>query len=180
MIEEQFLIRQIAAGEERAMKQVIDRYSPHVTTIAANIIRPPLTTADVEEVVSDVFLTLWKNPGTDNGNNLKAYLSAIARNKAKDKLRSFHLAVPLEDDMLDISASGPEEQVEKQQLYAAMRNAVQRLPEPDRTIVLRHYYYYQKTDVIAKQMGLNPATVRTKLARSRQKLKAWMEEYLKG
>ena len=178
MIDEQLLVRQIAAGKETAMETVIDRYGAYVSVIVSNIIRPPLSSADVEEVVSDVFLALWKHPGDVSKGSLKGYLSAIARNRAKDKLRSFHITEPLAEDTLEITIPGPEALIEKKQLQEAMRYAVDQLEEPDRTIVLRYYYFYEKTEDIAKTMGIHPATVRTKLARSRQKLKTSMEAYL--
>lgn len=63
MIEEQYLIRQIKSGSQKALETVIDRYGSYVKAIAANIIKPPMTDADIEEVVSDVFLSLWNHPG---------------------------------------------------------------------------------------------------------------------
>jgi RNA polymerase sigma-70 factor (ECF subfamily) len=65
-------------------------------------------------------------------------------------------------------------QIELAQLKESVKQMVDRLTEPDRTILIRYYYFYQKTDAIARDMGMNPATVRTKLARSRQRLKKWL------
>ena len=43
--------------------------------------------------------------------------------------------------------------------------------DPDREIFLRHYYYAQAVQEIARQMGLNESTIKTKLRRGRMKLK---------
>ena len=102
MIEEQYLIRQIKSGSQNALETAIDRYGSYVKAIAANIIKPPMTDADIEEVVSDVFLSLWNHPGDPGRGSLKGYLAAITRNKARDRLRSFHIVVPLEDDILEV------------------------------------------------------------------------------
>ena len=176
MIEEQYLIRQIKSGSQKALETVIDRYGSYVKAIAANIIKPPMTDADVEEVVSDVFLSLWSHPGDPDRGSLKGYLAAITRNKARDRLRSFHIEVPLENDFLEVPVEDSCRQIELAQLKQAVKQMVDRLEEPDRTILLRYYYFYQKTDAIARDMGMNPATVRTKLARSRQKLKEWLTQ----
>ena len=56
------------------------------------------------------------------------------------------------------------------------REAVDTLGEPDCEIFKRHYFLYQKTEDIAAALGMNGATVRTKLARGRQKLKSYLEE----
>ena len=178
MIDEQYLIQQIKTGSQKALETVIDRYGSYVKAIAINIIKPPMTDADVEEVVSDVFLSLWNHPGDPDWGSLKGYLAAITRNKARDRLRSFHIEVPLEEDVLDIPMEDSCRQIELAQLKEALKLMVDRLEEPDRTILLRYYYFYQKTDAIAQDMGMKPATVRTKLARSRQKLKEWLtQEY---
>ena len=176
MIDEQYLIQQIKTGSQKALETVIDRYGSYVKAIAANIIKPPMTDADVEEVVSDVFLSLWSHPGDPDRGSLKGYLAAITRNKARDRLRRFHLEIPLENDFLEVPVEDSCRQIELAQLKQAVKQMVDRLEEPDRTILLRYYYFYQKTDAIARDMGMNPATVRTKLARSRQKLKEWLTQ----
>ena len=176
MVDEQYLIQLIKNGSQKALETVIDRYGSYVKAIAANTIKPPMTDADVEEVVSDVFLSLWSHPGDPDRGSLKGYLAAITRNKARDRLRSFHIEVPLESDCLEVPVEDSCRQIELAQLKEAVKQVVDRLEEPDRTILLRYYYFYQKTDAIARDMGMNPATVRTKLARSRQKLKEWLTQ----
>ena len=176
MIDEQYLIQQIKTGSQKALETVIDRYGSYVKAIAVNIMKPSMTDADVEEVVSDVFLSLWSHPGDPDRGSLKGYLAAITRNKARDRLRRFHIEIPLENDFLEVPVEDSCRQIELAQLKQAVKQMVDRLEEPDRTILLRYYYFYQKTDAIARDMGMNPATVRTKLARSRQKLKEWLTQ----
>ena len=52
------------------------------------------------------------------------------------------------------------------------------LGEPDREIFQRYYFFYQKTEEIAKSLGLKDTTVRTKLARGRKRLKEYLTEVL--
>ena len=56
------------------------------------------------------------------------------------------------------------------------REAVESLPEPDRSIFLRFYYLYQKTGDIAAALHMKPAAVRARLSRGRERLKAILEE----
>ena len=93
MIDEQYLIQQIKTGSQKALETVIDRYGSYVKAIAANIIKPPMTDADVEEVVSDVFLSLWSHPGDPDRGSLKGYLAAITRTESSmgsRRKRSMH------------------------------------------------------------------------------------------
>lgn len=56
------------------------------------------------------------------------------------------------------------------------RQAVEELPEPDRSIFQRYYFLYQKTEEIAAALELSPAAVRQRLSRGREKLKSNLEE----
>ncbi len=170
-MDEKDLLRRIRRGDTAALESVIETYSAYVYAIVKNIIDPPLQPEDCEEVVSDVFFQLWTNADAVQPGKLKAYLAAMTRNRAKDKLRALHLALPLEDEVLTLTIDGPEETVEIGELRRLTRQAVEDLPEPERSIFQRHYFLYQKTEDIAAAMRLNPATVRTKLARGREKLR---------
>ncbi len=176
-LNEKELLRRLRSGETEALERVMDLYSAYVYAIVKNIIDPPLQPEDCEEVVSDVFLQLWHSAGDVQTGKLKSWLAAVTRNRAKDKLRSLHLALPMEDETLTIAVDGPEEKLELQELRELTSRAVDQLPEPERSIFRRHYFFYQKTEEIAAAMGLKPATVRTKLARGREKLK---ESLLRG
>ena len=53
---------------------------------------------------------------------------------------------------------------------------VSALPEPDREIFIRRYFYMEKLSEIAKHIGINPATVGTKLFRGKKKLEQLLKE----
>ena len=48
---------------------------------------------------------------------------------------------------------------------------VNSIDEPDKEILIRYYFYYQKTRKISEVMKLNVETVKTKLKRTREKIK---------
>lgn len=172
------LLRQLQKGDPHALAAVIDGYAPYVAAIVTNICGAALTREDIEETVSDVFCTLWQNAGKVQRGKLKAYLGAIARNTAKNRLRSLQITLPLEDDAIHLPApaSEPEAEAIIKELQEETRAAVDTLPEPDREIMLRYYYLYQSTTDIARDMNLNSSTVTTKLARSRDKLRRHLTE----
>ena len=57
-----------------------------------------------------------------------------------------------------------------------VRKAIYDLGWPDREIFLRFYYYAQKISEIADEMHMNTETVKTRLRRGRNKLKAMLGE----
>ena len=96
----------------------------------------------------------------------------MARNKAKKRLRQAGRYLPLEEDALEIPGpDDPPGEYERAEERRLVRQAVDALPSQDREIFLRHYYYAQTVQEIADLMGLNGATVKTKLRRGRMKLK---------
>lgn len=173
---EAVLLRQLRRGDSRALNTIIAQYGPYVQTIAANITIPPLQPEDVEEVLADVFLALWNSADAVEDGKLKGWLAAVTRNMAKNKLRSLHLALPLEDDYFILDVPDVEDALLEQELQRVAREAVNALPEPEHSIFVRHYFLYQKSSEIAEAMGLNASTVRSKLLRGREKLKEYLIE----
>ena len=176
LVNEKRILKMLRRGDSAALEQIIDQYTPYVFAIVSNILSHALPREDLEAVVSDVFCSLWYSRAQVETGKLKAYLAAIARNAAKSRLRRLKLTEPLEDDLLDLSLPGPEDGVLALELKAACREAVDSLGQPDSEIFLRRYFLYQKTGDIAQALGMNAATVRSKLSRGRAKLKDHLEE----
>ena len=80
-------LRLLQQGSAEALKWFMGKYTPYVSTIIYNIIGSAMTSADVEEVASDVFFALWENADKVNSGSVRGYLGAVARNKAKNKFR---------------------------------------------------------------------------------------------
>lgn len=173
---EQKALRELKCKSEKALVWFIDRYSAYVNTIIYNITGSFLSDADMEEISSDVFFTLWRNAGKITPGKAKAYLGGVARNKAKERLRKAGMELPLEDDLLLISGENPEQAVQEQELARFLREAIKAMPHPEGEIFLRYYYYYQPVSRIAREMGMNLSTVKTRLHRGRKKLKELLSE----
>ena len=170
------LVQEIREGDQAALARIIDRYTAYVSTIVWNIVQDRLTKPDVEEIVADVFLTLWRSADKIRKGKLKGYISVIARRRAANALRGAKQDALLEDDELPFTAPGPEEEYLRQTEYEALRRTVDGLPEPDRTIFIRHYFYFQKTAEIAAALGIQIGTVQKKLVRGRQRLRRELTE----
>ena len=174
---ERTLLRQLKAGDTGAPSEIIGIYTPYLYTIASNIMAPQLPREDIEEAVSDAFVELWTHRAELLPGKLKPWLAAVVRNKAKDALRAHRLAEPLNDDLLEIACEDDaERELLQKELGELAREAVDSMGEPDREIFRRHYFLYQKTEEIAKSLGLKDTTVRTKLSRGRKRLKEYLTE----
>ena len=169
---DELILRKMKKGDPAGLEALMDRYISYVSTVVWNILRYAMTPEDAEEVVSDVFLAAWEQADDLDAGFVKAWLGAVARNKAKNKLRRMGRDLPLEEDVLELSDDdSPEDSMARNEEAALVRQAVESLPEPDREVFLRHYYYAQTISEISTHMDLNESTIKTKLRRGRAQLK---------
>lgn len=166
------ILQKLKAGDPSGLSALMELYVSYVSVVVWNILRGAMSPEDAEEVVSDVFLAAWTQSADLEDGHVKGWLGAVARNKAKNRLRQIGRAIPLEEVVLDIPGmSDPTEDVERGEERRLVRQAVDSLPEEDREVFLRHYYYAQSVQEISRTMALNESTVKTKLRRGRMKLK---------
>ena len=162
---------------QEGLEYLIETYTPYVSAVVRNILGTRLPWQDGEEVVSDVFVALWRNGGKPLSGKVKGYLGKTARNKAINCLRDHGMELTVEEDVLAVSAPGPEETLEKAERARLLRDAVQSMDWPDREIFIRYYYYGEPAASIARTLKMSPAGLRQRLKRGRDRLR---ETLMKG
>ena len=177
MKENKGIARRLKKHDESALEELMQRYTPLVYTIISEIGRGTLSRADMEEAAADTFLSLWKNANKTKDETLKGYICSIAKTKAFDKLDSVKRNIVLDIDNYDaeddFSLQGA---IEEKDINRVLGSIIESIDPPDRDILIRYYFFYQKISVIADQMKINPSTVKTKLSRTRAKLKRELTE----
>lgn len=168
-------LRRLRCGDPAALEALVERYTPYVAAVIRNQLGQLARREDVEELCSDVFLRLWQHCGTLRQDRLRGWLSAVARNQARDLLRGLKLPEREEDAILVADTDLEEEALRKEQ-NRLIREAVLAMAQPDREIFLRHYFYNQKCREIAAEMELKEETVKTRLKRGREKLRATIQK----
>ena len=169
---EETILRRLRDRDPAGLEALMDRYLPYVSAVVWNILRDSMSPEDGEEVASDVFLAAWDQAAQLKPDHVKSWLGAVARHKAKNRLRQRGRTLPLEEDLLDLPGpDDPAGELERAEERARVRRAVFSLPDPDREIFLRHYYYAQSVKEISAALELNESTVKTKLRRGRCRLK---------
>jgi RNA polymerase sigma-70 factor (ECF subfamily) len=163
------LLRELRAGHEAALEQTIEKYTAYVCTIIRNAVGAALTHEDIEEVASDVFIALWDN--ADKVGKLKAYIAAIARNKAKNKIREAAETLPLQESVFSDDGGTPEDRLVTNEKREMVKSAILEMEDTDCEIFLRHYYDLQTVSAISREIGINEAAVKQRLVRGRKKLR---------
>lgn len=125
--------------------------------------------AYAEELATETFARAWAAPGDVREATVKAYLFMIARNLYRAGLRQDKRQLELEADLPD-PQPGPEALTGSRLELQATLNALQTLPELDRTILLMHAQDDMSYAEIAAILGLSIPAIKVKVHRSRIKL----------
>ena len=172
---EQRLAERLKKGDTAALEKIIDGFSGYVCTVIRNFSRGAFSEQDIDELCSDVFYNLWKSRGNiDAKLGLKAYLSTIARNAVKNRLRT---QKPPAEDISELELADDfsiEEAAERREMMNSLYEAMETLSKEEREIFLRFYFYGEKSSEIAIKTGAAESSVRSKLSRTRTKLREYL------
>lgn len=171
-VEDSYILARMLRKEEAVLSEIIEEYKAYVYVIVKQIIGEVMQIQDIEEVCNDVFYKLWAsahNINLDKG-SIKIYLSAIARNAAKNKLRELKdVTLPIQDNMM-INVPDAFSNMELQEANKNIIEAFRQLKPNEAKVFIRFYYYYEPIAKIAEDMHLNKNTVKSILRRGRRKL----------
>ncbi len=163
------LLDRVAARDPRAISELYDRHGRLLFGLILRILRDR---SDAEEVLQEVFLTVWTKAETFNrflGSPI-AWLVGIARNRGIDRLRANrvrpggHLAAEVSDSASWASAAdNPESSAVRRELEGGVSRALAGLPTEQRALI-EHAYYLGLTHLeLAAQFALPLGTVKTRI-----------------
>ncbi len=169
---EQRLAAALKKGDTAALAKIIDGYAGYVCAVIRNFSRGTFSEENIDEICGDVFFGLWEHrEGIDVELGLKAYLSAIARNAVKNRFRSVKPPTVDIDELEIADGRSVEYKAELGELMRELDRLIQALPAEDKEIFMRFYFYGQKSSEIALIMDIAEGTVRSRLSRTRAKLR---------
>ena len=168
--------------DEEAIRQTEAAYGHKLYTLAYRIL---LSREDAEESVSDTYLTAWKSIPPTRPNCLSAFLGKITRHIALDRwrrrsagkrgggepelaLEELEECIPGEDS--------PEAALRTREFQAAMNRFLGGLPEKERKIFVSRYWYLRSIREISEKCGLSESDIKTRLFRTRGKLRTFLAE----
>ena len=186
-IEDLSLARQAAAGNDDAFSVIVDRYSRLVYNVALRSTSSPEDAADISQ---ETFLKAWRSIGSFRGDcALSTWLCRIALNCCCDHARSAkrHRVLSLtiqenedETKVLDIPDTDvtamPEEELTRQTEIAAVREAIDSLPEDQKMIITMRDITGLSYIEIADALGLEMGTVKSRINRARGAVKKFLVE----
>ena len=153
--------------ENMEFETLARRYMDMVFRLAFSYMK---SASDADDVTQNVLLRLLRNiKPFENEEHARFWLVRVTVNECKRALRSpWRRAGDIEEYANELHFETPE--------HSELFYAVMELPEKYRTAIYLYYYEDHSTDEIARLTGTPAATVRTRLRRGRELLRAGLEE----
>jgi RNA polymerase sigma-70 factor (ECF subfamily) len=164
------LMERLAAGDNQALKALFMRYRLQVYRFIGRIVR---NDAVAEEQTNEVFLDVWRNAATFQGQSSPyTWILAIARNKAYGAIRRRREESLDKDEDNERADEGfdPEGLAMIGDKALILRKCIDALPLEQRTIIDLVYYHELAVAEVSAVAGIPEGTVKTRLFNARKKL----------
>ena len=173
------LRRRLAARDEQALVELIERATPWLLGVAQGMLSDR---DEAEEVVQEAFTSAWNHTGAlgEEHEALMPWLLRITRNRAIDRLRRrargrARLARAQASGALPEDTLPPVEPNEAARpgwhVHESVHAAIESLPPEQRDAVRLAYFQGLTHSEIARQLGIPMGTVKTRLRLAFDKLR---------
>lgn len=158
--------------------RILDDFYNYVYIIVKNGVSVSITDEDIEEIISDVFVAIWKNSSNLLKTiEIKPYLAGIAKNVIKNKYRNTELNFSIsdyEENLVD--TCNIEKIVEENEQNKVVLDTLKAVKQEEYKIFIMFYYEAKSVKEIAKVLNLSTSNVKTILHRVRKIIKRNLED----
>jgi RNA polymerase sigma-70 factor (ECF subfamily) len=167
---DEMLLDRIADGDRTAMHTL---YARHNVRIYRFVLRTLRDASTAEDIVSQVFLDVWRAAGQFEGRSqVSTWLLSIARFKALTALRQRRHEDIDQDNVLEIAddADTPERSLDRSNTSAILRACIAKLSPAHREIIELVYYHEKSVEEAGIIIGIPQSTVKTRMFYARKQL----------
>jgi RNA polymerase sigma-70 factor (ECF subfamily) len=173
----------IRQGDERAFSEMFHRYYAPMCRFVVSFVH---SQEIAKEIVQEIFYRVWKNRAEANiQGSLKAYLFGAARNHAINFLRKDRNSRYLIESAtaeyrvpgLARSFDAPDDSLLHRELIQAFENALQSLPEGQRTVVILRWHHHMSHADISHTLGISIKGVETQMGRAIKRMRRALETF---
>lgn len=173
------IITLLHARDQQAIDELKSAYGRLCQCLASRVLD---CSQDVEEVVSDAYLSVWNSIPPEQPTSLLAYLCGITRKLSISRLRENtamcrdqRLTTSLDELVLTLPDKN-DDPLDRIVLTQAINGFLTTLDETNRYIFLRRYYFMDTTKEISKKLSLTDQSIRSRLLRMRAQLREILEK----
>lgn len=186
------LVARLRAGDGAAFESLVRTHTLPLLRVARRFLR---SEEDARDAVQDAFVAAFKSIGNFASNaQLATWLHRIVVNASLMKLRTQrrHPEETLEpylprflEDGHQVTPSvawteSAETIVQRSELAAIVRAAIDKLPDPYRTVILLRDIEELSTDETAEALGITANAVKIRLHRARQALRTMLDAHMRS
>jgi RNA polymerase sigma-70 factor (ECF subfamily) len=164
------LIRRIAAGDESALRALLAAHQIRGLRFVQRLVG---NAAGAEEVMSEVFLEVWRNAGKFEGASAPGtWILSIAHHRAVSRLRKRREEAWDEDAarMLQDGGDDPEVVAQKAGKGAILRLCVDKLSAEQKAVIDLVYYHELSVSEVSEVLKIPENTVKTRMFYARKRL----------
>jgi RNA polymerase sigma-70 factor (ECF subfamily) len=149
------------SGDQSALAELYDRYSSVVYAVALRVLGD---TGAAEDILQEVFLQLWRNPGAFDAarGSLGSWLAVITRNRAIDSLRRRRPETDIEDVIVSVAPDLAAE-ADRSRAAAKVRDVLAGMAKPQRIALEMAYFEGMSHTEIADKTGEPLGTIKTRI-----------------
>lgn len=164
------IFSKIAAGDQRAFKQLYQENCGLVYTVALRILRDGSL---AEDAVQETFVKIWRSAGQFDAvlGTPKSWISVIARNVALDLIRKRRPHEELSDIYITAIAADTCEPSDPK-----LTQSLARLPEEQITAIVTMYTYGMSYSELSSRLGAPVGTIKSRVRRATASLKKYMND----
>lgn len=164
----------LAVGRDRDRAAFGALFAHFAPRIKGMVMRKGASDAQAEEVVQETFLAIWRQAGRFDPARAHAstWIYTIARNKYVDRVRKTRRPGPPEPP---VSGPAADMALALHQDSAALRVAMDKLPQAQATVLRLSFFEFQTQAQIAKRLGVPVGTIKSRTRLGLRALRAHME-----
>jgi RNA polymerase sigma-70 factor (ECF subfamily) len=184
------LVRRFNGGDESAFGEIMNRHKTRIFAAAMALLR---NHADAEEITQDTFVRAHRGFSRFRGDSSVAtWLHRIAVNLARNRYWYFfrrrkHATLSLDatlgaegeatfSDLLSATDPDPAQESSRNEFVGAVESCMERLEPSHRMILTMRSVLDQSYEEIASALGINVGTVKSRIARARERLRNQLAE----
>jgi RNA polymerase sigma-70 factor (ECF subfamily) len=170
-------VREFRKGKEAAFLRVFDEHHDALFRFACRLCG---SSSDAEDIVHECFLELLRPDCAYDSRRtaLRTYLFGAVRNQCLKRWRRNRSAEALHSMAAD--GTTPESEFLRSEVTQAVAEAVGRLPDTQREILILAHYEQMSLAEIAEVVELEVTAVKSRLQRARAQLKETLAAYMGG
>jgi len=174
--DDEFLVRQLVQGNEKAFQKLFEKYKDDIFTYSKSLLQ---SDAAAEEIVQEVFLRLWKNSdGLDPKLSLRSYIFTIAKNLSFDFLRKAANNRKLQEEIFYLTNEAQDilqEALLNTDYEILKKKAIDLLPPKRRKIFEMSRNEGMSYKEISTELGISVSTVKTQMSKALFTLKKYLQ-----